>query len=99
MMLTKNNMKTKYDTCSELTKSTFSDRIKLSVREIEIIKLIAAGYSNKEIAKTLYVSTHTIKSNIEHILRMLNARNRANSVFLAIEKNIIDCNNTKLSGK
>ena len=77
----------------DLEKLTFSDGVTLSVREVEIIKLIAAGYNNKEIAQKLFVSIHTIKSHIEYILRVLNARNRANTVLIAINKRIVnsDC--------
>ena len=73
----------------DLVRVNFPNGITLAVREIEILKLIAAGYENKEIAKILYVSIHTVKSHIEYIFRTLNARNRANSVFIAKNMHII----------
>ena len=73
----------------DLIKIKFSDGIIFTAREIEILKLIAAGYENKEIAKILYISVHTVKAHIECIFRTLNARNRANSVYIAKNMHII----------
>ena len=85
----KNFKYTKFN--SDLENFGFSDGWELRTREIEILKLIAAGHSNEEIAKTLYISIHTVKSHLEKIFRVLKARNRSNSVFIAISKNIIGC--------
>ena len=70
--------------CSELNGTE-----KLSPREYEILKLLAQGCTNKEIAKILYVSVHTVKSNIEAILRILDAKNRTNTVYIAMKNNLI----------
>ena len=39
----------------------------LSERELEVLHLLAAGKPNREIAKSLYVSTHTVKKHVTHI--------------------------------
>lgn len=48
----------------------------LTEREVQIIKLISEGEQNKEIAKRLCLSNHTIKSHIYHIYKKLNVSNR-----------------------
>lgn len=53
----------------------------LTKREKEIVKLIVKGLTNKEIAKELFLSVHTIKANIENIYEKTNINNR---VLLAI---------------
>ena len=54
---------------------------KLTNREKDICNLIIKGLSNKEIAKELYISVHTVKANLEHIYEKLKISNR---VLLAI---------------
>ncbi len=55
----------------------------LTPRELEILYLIANGHSNAEIASILFLSPHTIKVIVTSILRKLNAKNRAQAVFIA----------------
>ncbi len=61
----------------------------LTEREMEIIKHIAAGMSNKEIAKALYLSQGTVKNHITNILSKLNMRDRTQVALYAIENKII----------
>lgn len=53
---------------------------RLSPREREVIVLIAAGATNREIAERLYLSPHTIKEHTSSIYRKLEVRNRAEAV-------------------
>jgi DNA-binding NarL/FixJ family response regulator len=55
----------------------------LSEREREVLDLIAAGSTNREIASTLYLSPHTVKEHTSALYRKLGARNRAEAVQLA----------------
>jgi DNA-binding NarL/FixJ family response regulator len=55
----------------------------LSPREREVLDLIAAGSTNREIAEQLYLSPHTIKEHTSALYRKLGARNRAEAVQLA----------------
>ena len=52
----------------------------LSEREREVLDLIAAGSTNKEIAEQLYLSPHTVKEHTSALYRKLKARNRAEAV-------------------
>ena len=57
----------------------------LTTREIEVLKLIAAGLSNTEIAAALVVSAATVKTHINHIFQKTGARDRAQAVRYAYQ--------------
>jgi DNA-binding NarL/FixJ family response regulator len=62
----------------------------LSSREKEVLLLICQGYTNKEIAKKLYVSTYTAKAHVSSIIKKLGVSNRTNVVYYAIKNKLID---------
>ncbi|MCT7951888.1 response regulator transcription factor [Ancylothrix sp. C2] len=55
----------------------------LTPREREILKLISQGSSNKEIAKTLFISEGTVKNHVTSILHRLNVRDRTQAAIIA----------------
>jgi ATP/maltotriose-dependent transcriptional regulator MalT len=55
----------------------------LSERELEVLRLLATGRSNREIATELYLATGTVKAHLNHIFRKLDARNRLEAVTRA----------------
>jgi DNA-binding NarL/FixJ family response regulator len=57
----------------------------LTAREVDVLKLIAAGQSNREIAETLVVSAATVKTHVNHIFQKTGARDRAQAVRYAYE--------------
>ena len=61
----------------------------LSKREIEILRLLAGGYSNKEISRAIFKSEGTIKNHVSNILFKLKVRDRTRAVLRAIEQGII----------
>jgi DNA-binding NarL/FixJ family response regulator len=61
----------------------------LTSREVEILRLIAAGLTNTEIAERLFISPLTCKSHVSRILMKLNARDRTQLVVLAYESGLV----------
>jgi DNA-binding CsgD family transcriptional regulator len=61
----------------------------LSEREIEVLRLLATGRSNREIAAELYVATGTVKAHLNHIFRKLDARSRMEAVTRARELRLL----------
>ncbi|MFO0214244.1 MAG: LuxR C-terminal-related transcriptional regulator, partial [Pseudanabaena sp.] len=59
-----------------------TDWVKLTPREQQIVKLIATGVNNEEIASQLYISTKTVKNHVTNILSQLNLRNRTQIAIL-----------------
>ncbi len=66
----------------------------ISKREIDILKNIALGYSNKEIADKLFISTHTVVTHRKNITRKLGIKTVPGLTIYAILNKIIDINNT-----
>lgn len=60
----------------------------LTARESEVLKLIASGLSNAEIAESLVVSNATVKTHINRIFAKIGARDRAQAVRYAYERGI-----------
>lgn len=61
----------------------------LSSKEIEILRLLAAGCSNREIAEALFKSEGTVKNQVSTILAKLGVRDRTRAVIKAIESGLI----------
>ncbi len=62
----------------------------LSERELEILRLVAQGRSNREIAHTLNIALYTVKNHLHHILDKLHMENRIQAVVFAVREGLLD---------
>lgn len=62
----------------------------LTRREIEVLKLIASGLFNKEIASTLEISERTVKNHVSNIFRKIKVSDRTQAAVFAIKNGLID---------
>ncbi len=69
----------------------------LTAREQEILRLIASGLSNAEIARELYISDTTVKTHVTHILQKLNLRDRVQAVVLAYQTGVFEADTRRPS--
>jgi DNA-binding NarL/FixJ family response regulator len=76
------------DIASELAEHATEDE--LSAREIEVLRLIASGNSNKQIADRLSIGEATAKSHVANILSKLSASDRSHAVTIGIKRGIIE---------
>jgi DNA-binding NarL/FixJ family response regulator len=60
----------------------------LTPRELEVLRLIASGLTNDEIAQQLYLTAGTVKTHVNHIFTKLDLRNRAEAVIFAFDQGI-----------
>ncbi|MFI7078460.1 response regulator [Micromonospora sp. NPDC049903] len=62
----------------------------LTEREQEVLRLVAQGYSNREIAEVLFLAEGTVKNHVSTILTKLGARDRTNAVLRALHEGLLD---------
>jgi DNA-binding NarL/FixJ family response regulator len=66
----------------------------LSDREREVLRLLALGHTNQEIAKMLYISVRTAETHRAHIMQKLNLRSRADLVRHALASGLLEANDS-----
>ena len=76
------------DIAAELADHAADDA--LSLREIDVLRLIASGNSNKLIADRLSITEATVKSHVANILSKLGANDRAHAVTIGLRRGIIE---------
>jgi len=63
---------------------------RLTDRELEVLKLVAQGMSNREIASELYISENTVKNHVRNILEKLHLHSRMEAVVYAVREKLLD---------
>jgi DNA-binding NarL/FixJ family response regulator len=71
-----------------LPRSERESDMPLTRRESEVLKQVALGLTNKEIAKTLNISYETVKEHVQHILQKLGVSDRTQAAVWAVRKNL-----------
>lgn len=66
------------------------DKPVLTARELEVLKLMALGMTNIEIAQKLFISEHTVKAHVSHILQKFSVSDRLLAVVKAMRLGIIE---------
>jgi DNA-binding NarL/FixJ family response regulator len=79
----------------EFKQMTRSDRQqvpspRLTERELEVLKLVAQGLNNREIAKRLFISENTVKNHVRNILEKLQLHSRMEAVMYAVREKLLD---------
>ncbi len=74
---------------AQIPGSSAASRTHLTEREASILKLVAGGYSNKEIGRVLHLSEGTIKNYISDLLVKLDCRDRTHAVLKAIGQRLL----------
>ena len=64
----------------------------LTEREKQVLTLMANGYDNNQISKTLFISIHTTKAHVSSILQKLGVNNRTVASVIGVKLQIIDIN-------
>jgi DNA-binding NarL/FixJ family response regulator len=63
---------------------------RLTDRELEVLKLVAQGLNNREIAKRLFISENTVKNHVRNILEKLQLHSRVEAVMYAVREKLLD---------
>lgn len=79
----------KTETGNNIEQQQTTEKIQLTDRELEVLKLIVDGYSNAEIAEKLFVSIHTAKAHVCNILQKLSVDDRTQAAIKALKDGIV----------
>jgi two-component system NarL family response regulator len=63
---------------------------RLTARELEVLKLVARGYSNRDVAKELVISENTVKNHVRNILEKLHLHSRMEAVVYAVREKLLE---------
>ena len=61
----------------------------LSERELEVLRHVAGGNRNRDIAELLYISEETVKVHLKHVMEKLGASDRTQAVAIAVRRGMI----------
>jgi len=63
---------------------------RLTDRELEVLRLVATGLNNREVAKQLFISENTVKNHVRNILEKLQLHSRMEAVMYAVREKLLD---------
>ncbi|MGA8847407.1 MAG: response regulator transcription factor [Nocardioides sp.] len=64
--------------------------LRLTERELDVLRLVAQGHSNKEIATRLFISENTVKNHVRNMLEKLQLHSRMEAVMYAVRENLLE---------
>jgi len=70
--------------------SKHAPALKLTDREMEVLRLVARGLNNRDIAKELFISENTVKNHVRNILEKLQTHSRMEAVMIAVREKLIE---------
>jgi two-component system NarL family response regulator len=73
-----------------LEMASFFSQDALSVRELEVLRLVAHGNANKEVGRLLSIKEETVKAHMSTVLAKLGAKDRTHAVMIAMRRGILD---------
>jgi two-component system NarL family response regulator len=65
-------------------------RLRLTDRELEVLRLVAKGMNNRDVAKDLYISENTVKNHVRNILEKLQLHSRMEAVMYAVREKLLE---------
>ena len=74
---------------TDLAPEATADLQRLSERELDVLRLLATGKENTEIARALVISPKTVKNHVSRILNKLELKNRVEAAVFAVRNNIV----------
>ena len=63
---------------------------RLTDRELEVLKLVATGLNNRDIAKELFITENTVKNHVRNILEKLQLHSRMEAVVYAVREKLLE---------
>jgi len=75
---------------TQVNKQDLAKKHKITSRQLEVLVLINKGFSNKKVAKTLYISEHTVKSHLKQLFQTLNCDNRISCIHHGRSLGLLD---------
>jgi DNA-binding NarL/FixJ family response regulator len=63
---------------------------RLTERELEVLRLVAQGLNNKDIAKRLFISENTVKNHVRNLLEKLQLHSRMEAVLYAVREKLVE---------
>lgn len=76
--------------CSELPNNKLPSEKNITIREMDVLKLVVAGYSSPQIAKQLYISPRTVDTHRTNMMQKLDIHNTASLVRFAMENDLVN---------